>query len=538
MLVYGDHSEFAVPRELLEQIREQLAIVSSMRPGIERHAKLVGALIEAGQLLQGAADADAPAGELSAFVQELAEAVVRSWDGGFADIGKLPALPAMELPGRVELRLPEGFAFYAVYPEGYIEAARKLSLAGPPRVIGIRSIGTTLGAVTAAALRAPLPVSVRPFGDPFARQVKLPPGLIEADAHYVVVDEGPGLSGSSFGAVADWLEERGVPLERIAFLPSHGGDLGPHSSTAHRERWKQAQRVAAEFEPDFLARLFGPLEEFSTGHPWERRKYLATHDGTRVLLKFAGLGAIGEQKLEMARVLHAAGFTPEPLGLVHGFIVERWCEDAQPLAADDVPVEDVAHYIGSRARVFPAEGANGASIDELLTMCRRNLSLSLGEEAARALDGWQVARLSRRISRVRTDNKLDRSEWLRATGGRLVKVDAVDHHQAHDLIGCQDLAWDVAGAIVEFDLTGREADRLIAISEQMAARHVNRELLNFYRLAYCCFRLGHAELASQMCGERAERERLNRCADRYASAGRRLLHQHDCCGTRQESLVG
>ena len=522
MLVYGDHRERVEPEERLQGLRERLPKIAAMAPGIERHGKLVGALVEAGQLLQGVADEGWPAVELNQFVYRLAAAVVRSWDSRFAALGEIPWVPQVDLPGEVELRLPEGFAFYAVYPEAYVEAARRLRLSAPPRVIGIRSIGTTLGATVAATLGAAPPLTLRPFGDPFARQVELPRGVPESDAHYLIVDEGPGLSGSSFGAVADALESRGVPLERIAFLPSHGGDLGSHASDAHRARWAKAQRAAAEFNTTWLAELFGPLDNVTGSDPSERRKFLGRHKGERVLLKFAGLGSIGERKLAIARSLHASGFTPVPIGFVHGFLVERWCEGAKPLDGGEKPIAEIGRYIGARSRLFPAEETDGASIAELLTMCRRNISLTFGSDACRILDSFDTEALQARVRRVRTDNKLDRHEWLRLPGGKLVKTDAVDHHQTHDLIGCQDLAWDIGGAVTEFDLDAGETETLIASS----GAAIGLELLDFCRIAYASFRLGRAVLAGQI-GE----------ADRYRRSLHLLLDQHVCPETRQESLV-
>ena len=523
MLVYGDHSERTDVRDWLERLTGKLAAIALMRPGIDRHAALVGALIEAGQLLQGIADAGLPAAEeFNAFAYELALAVVRSWDSRFVRTGPLPTVPRLEWDAEVELRIPEGFAFYSVYPEAYAEAARRLTLLGPPRVIGIRSIGTSLGAIIAAALGAPPPITVRPFGDPFAREVVLP-GEVEQAAHYVIVDEGPGLSGSSFGAVADRLESHGVPRERIAFVPSHGGDLGPHASNAHRTRWRVAQRVPAEFDPSFLRERFGRLEPFSTGSRGERLKFLSHVNGERVLIKFAGLGEIGARKLEMARALHAAGFTPAPLEIVHGFLIERWCEAAQPLSVDDRPVEEIGRYIGARARMFPAGRESGASIDELIRMARRNIGLALGEKTAPALDGWNAKDLARPVARVRTDNKLDRCEWLRGADGRLIKTDALDHHRGHDLIGCQDAAWDVAGAVIEFDLMHGESERLAAAS----GLSIDPQLLEFYCVAYCSFRLGQAHLAG-----------MEHQAGHYAAALRDLLHLCVHPATRHESLIG
>jgi hypothetical protein len=101
-------------------------------------------------------------------------------------------------------------------------------------VIGIRSIGTGLAAVVAAvAGEGSIVFSVRPQGHPFDRRLSLSPSLetaiLNGAPEIAIVDEGPGLSGSSFGCVADWLEDRGVPPESIAFFPSHRGTPGPYA---------------------------------------------------------------------------------------------------------------------------------------------------------------------------------------------------------------------------------------------------------------------------------------------------------------------
>ena len=59
------------------------------------------------------------------------------------------------LPPEIEISVPEGFAYYALDPELYRIAARRFrDEARPERVavIGIRSIGTTLGAIVASEL--------------------------------------------------------------------------------------------------------------------------------------------------------------------------------------------------------------------------------------------------------------------------------------------------------------------------------------------------------------------------------------------------
>src|SRR5947209_11078346 len=297
MIVYGDHDEIADAGPRYGALCQAVARLAHMPPGIERHARLVGTLIDAGRLLQGVADWDfqktgedrrsAATDVVTDWLGRLSEAVRISWDSAFSDLPEIGTEPRLEgLPEQVRLRVPEGFAFYGVYPEAYLEAARRLKLKAPARVIGIRSIGTTLGAMVATALGARPPVSVRPFGDPFARQIAIDPELerelLDGDVHFIVVDEGPGQSGSSFGAVADWLEGHGVPLERIAFMPSHDGAPGPRAGERHRRCWERAQRVPASFgnalprllegwTQPFLGRL-EVIEDVSAGK-WRQHLY-------------------------------------------------------------------------------------------------------------------------------------------------------------------------------------------------------------------------------------------------------------------------
>ncbi|HZF93793.1 MAG TPA: hypothetical protein VEZ20_02865 [Allosphingosinicella sp.] len=555
MLVYGDRSEQVEPAAFLAELRGELSALAEAPPGLPRHGRLVAALIEAGRLQQGVADADfsecgsdrrcEAAEALGRLVHRLAQAVCASWESGFGGDIDLPQVPEAALPASADLREVEGYAFYAVYPEAYSDAARALILAGPPRVIGIRSIGTSLAAVAAATLGAPPPVTVRPIGDPFARRLSIAPDraaeiLSDPAAHYIVIDEGPGLSGSSFGAVADWLEAAGIPSERIAFLPSHGGAPGAEASAAHRARWNRVQRVPADFGPrlkDLLARwiedsigsLDAPLVEISGGgwrahvYPdeakWpaadpqgERRKFLATAGGDTWLVKFAGLGRTGAHKLERARALHAAGFAPEPRALVNGFLVERWHGGA---ARGRPPLEIVARYLGTRARLFPAGPARGATLAELLEMSRRNIGLALGEDAAAGLQMPLAAPMP-----VETDNRLDLHEWIEPEPGRWLKTDALDHHAAHDLIGCQDIAWDVAGAVVEFDLGGEEAVAFVANVAHAAGRPVDAALTAFSIIAYSAFGLGQVTLAAERSPP-AERARLLAKAAAYLARLRR-----------------
>ena len=253
MLVYGDMESVETLGDKQALIQNLLLEAGRLPPGIRRHEALVRAFIHASELIQSLIDAEfhEHGFDQASSLHEtgmkclsvLAQAVSRSWQTGFGS-DPLPSIPFEKLPGfdparTIRTKQAEGYAFYAVYPESYLEAARNSGLGPDTQVIGIRSIGAGLSALVAAALGAPRPFIVRPVGHPFGREVRVDPALTDRMASdrrraFAIVDEGPGLSGSSFGAVADWLEEAGIPRERIHFFPSHAGDIGPKASNPHR----------------------------------------------------------------------------------------------------------------------------------------------------------------------------------------------------------------------------------------------------------------------------------------------------------------
>ncbi len=582
MIVYGDHARTVPAAGLLDDIADGLGCLRDVT-GLARHAALVALLIEAGELAQGVADAAfaarggrddrSPEGDdTMALVMALASCVVTSWRNGFVADTRGPgvaldALRRSRLPDEVTVKTPEGFAFYALYPEAFAEAATAL-VGYDVRVIGLRSIGTTLAAMVAAGAGmsagvgmsdradAPSPVTVRPVGHPFARDLALGAALDTefgraTGAEIAVADEGPGLSGSSMAAVVAHLTRLGHAPERIHLFPGHANGPGPQASPAVRAVWSSHTSHVATFDDvvlgaedprhrlsgwvaDLVGPLTGPLREISGGawrmrryadeaawppvHPWqERRKFLAPTRGGTWLVKFAGLGRRGTEALSRARQLAVAGFSPEPAGLAHGFLVERWYGEARPLDLAtldrDQLLPRLTDYLAFRAQTFPAAHP-GASPDALLAMAAHNAGQSLGTLAESILARWRPAlpRLSAQIRPVETDNRLHAWEWLDADG-RLLKTDAVDHHAGHDLVGCQDVAWDVAGARVEFTL---DADEFAILTRELARRGVatDVELVSFMTLGYAAYQLGAWTMASDAVSG-PETERIAAALARY-----------------------
>lgn len=140
----------------------------------------------------------------------------------------------LSLPRTITVKVSEGFAFYALFPDTYASSARHfVDELRPSHVclLGIRGIGCSLSAVAAAAVEGrgctAATLTVRPRGHPFARELRLDGRLVEAlqeearaGASFAIVDEGPGLSGSSFACVAAALRALDVEPRRIVFLSS------------------------------------------------------------------------------------------------------------------------------------------------------------------------------------------------------------------------------------------------------------------------------------------------------------------------------
>ena len=544
MIVYGDHRRRLDPREELDRLEAALQALPDAPAGLRRHAALTSAFVDAAALAQALIDAEAAATGLdtptplhlaaAGVLLELACAVDASWRAGATGGDRAPSLAALArlAPlGPVDAKLAEGFAFYALYPEGHAGAARRLGLDGEARVLGLRSIGLALAAMAAAAAGAPAPLSARPVGHPFDRRLALDPAFrarlaTDAGRVWAVADEGPGLSGSSFAAALDALEAAGVAPDRIALLPGHAGPPGGRAGPERRARYAAARRAAVDLDAlaisprlngggsplaawaqDLTGPPLAPLEELSGGAwrahllaggaAWppvdparEGRKFRLRAEHGVFRLKFAGLGAEGEAKLVRAQALHAAGFAAPALGLRHGFLVEPWLEGARPL--DDTPPDRavaaarIAPYLRLRARAFPAQAWEGADLPTLWAMTRANAEEALDARAAARLDGWRgrLDALARGSRRIHVDARLHLWEWLRLPDGRVLKTDALDHARAHDLIGAQDVAWDVAGAAVELRLEPGAETALAAALETPPPR------LAFHRLAYLAFQLG------------------------------------------------
>lgn len=538
---------------------------------------LTAALIAFGELESGVADALCPARDdwqpLLARLREISETLGAACAAAAEDdtpharglartaVVTSEALAAIDWPP-VRLRTPEGYAYYGLYPEAYADAVvRWAADVRPERVVclGLRSIGTSLSAMAAGALRRHgfnvRSWTVRPRGHPFDRRVVLAPDLLSRlalwESTVLVVDEGPGLSGSSLTGAAAAIAAAGVPDERILFVPAWRPEAERFVSSAAAARWARHGAIVPAF--DIVRRALvcagvvpADATEISAGEwrrrlhlapPWpaahpqhERRKFLFQTNGVRppanlAIARFAGLGRYGEETARRAAALSAAGWTTPPVRFARGFLAQEFAA-GEPVDASRVTEAFVRHasrYVAWLRR--HASCSDAAPVERLAEMLVCNTQETLGREWIQAAE--TLARDASRFDEPATavDGRLQPHEWI-ATRAGWIKTDALDHHRDHFFPGPVDAAWDVAGLAIELtagtpcgplanDVARFVLDEYVRVSgdTRLAAR------LPFYTAAYCAFRSGYCSLAAGTLRGTGDAPRF----DALAAAYRRRL---------------
>jgi hypothetical protein len=464
----------------------------------------------------------------------------------------LEVLRELELPSAVQAKVPEGFAYYGLYPEQYVRAAElAFQHCRPERavVIGLRSIGTTLSSVVEAYLarRACRVTSyaLRPHGEPFARTLTLEPALqaelqAKTDASFFIVDEGPGLSGSSLTCVALALRKLGVERSRIVFLPSYRCDSAHFVNATARQIWREHAHFAGDFDVAWIAGVThgAELRELSSGgwrrelgaetediacHPQhERRKFLALEQGgKRTMLRFAGLGSHGREVLARAQALEPSGVTPRVVGFADGMLALEFipANISANTPSDPELTRAVARYLAFRDHRLNT--GEPACVDALAEMTHHNISEALGPGATAPLSALALRASAKPGPTTIPDGRLLPHEWLTTTAG-LRKVDGFDHGDDHFYPGPCDIAWDLAGAVVELGLDAAQRRELLARYVDAAADPTMAERLPFFELAYLAHRLGYSKMAAHALGGTAAGAQFGGLERRYQSA----LHSH------------
>lgn len=520
---------FYIFREGRRQIPGQ-RLLAELRESLARAVDDAGwtdALLRSGELESALADGGLSQAEAQAKITDsCAESMVAADHHPKAEL--LRRLPE-GISGELTVATPEGFAYYALHPRQYADVVERCGDIKSAVIVGIRSIGTTLSAMAAAALRQrgskAVRLTVRPEGHPFERQVSWTPaqatsigaGMVSG-ATFVVVDEGPGLSGSSFLAVAEALVAAGVGREQIVLVPGYAVDPSRLRARDAERRWSEFRCVPAKDAPrpsgewigagEWRPRFLG--DERHWPGAWtnlERSKFLS-EDG-RTLWKFEGLGPYGERSRTQARRLAENGFGPRVLAEESGYVgYERL--RGTPARREDLEAERIrriASYCAFRAKEFEYEVSEGQQQD-LSTMGRVNFEREFGEPLP---EQWTRLEI---VKPTICDAKMSPQEWLLTEDGRFLKVDATSHGDDHFFPGPCDIAWDLAGAMVEWEMDAVGRNALLREYQHLSKDDASGRIANYLR-AYAVFRFAWAKMGAAAMKGTPEEERLMREYRRY-----------------------
>ncbi|MGH9524777.1 MAG: hypothetical protein ACRD3E_19815, partial [Terriglobales bacterium] len=366
---------------------------------------------------------------------------------------------------------------------------------------------------------------VRPSGHPYDRKTTFTPeqfrwiaALRSHDAEFLVVDEGPGMSGSSFLSVGDALIEAGVERRRIRFVCSHEPDPDNLAAPDAAQRWRafRAERISHR-----IPQLPDQAKEDCSGGEWrrwlyasegnwpaswthmERAKFLSSE--RRQIFKFLGHGRFGNTVAERARLLSETGFGPKLMGIAGGFAEYRVMQ-GRPAEATDLScavVERIADYCALRAVEFREQ--RGRS--NLAEMVRFNFGQLMNGDVPELLQCDESG------PAVICDGRMVPHEWILSDGGA-VKTDGESHGDDHFFPGPCDIAWDLAGAAVEWNMDEEATDALLR-RYQLRSGDDARSRLQSYRLAYAVFRAAYCSMAAYAMRGTAEEARLQRDVLRY-----------------------
>jgi len=580
MYVFRDGRRIVPGQRLVAELREALAALDR-GPRLSTD-QLLDALVAAGELECALTDAGSELAELAARAAAISDAVagmlVRTATKYPSEQGSpgaptargdassredsirqwLAQLESLTPPAQLQLSVHEGFAYYALHPLKILDLLENdllenvllqdvlprdvlpqdvLSAPGGVRVavLGIRSIGVALSAVLMAALQqrgyAAERITVRPTGHPYDRKLTLDRqqmAWVEAHhgAEFMVIDEGPGLSGSSFLAAAEGLVSAGVPRQKILLIGSRQPDIAQLRSPNAVERWSRFRftcMASHPYCPEGAAIAIGGgvwrqqlLAECSAPPAcWtqlEMAKFLSAD--RELFYKFEGFGHFGGDIGKRASALAAAALGPAYLGNESGFGIYR-VSRGRGLTASHLSALRIRHlaaYCAFRLRAFKADDSQPSAIDEMASW---NWSLEFGEfgKFGEAGDpqGFGPVEVEHRVF---CDAHMMPHEWLELGDGRLLKLDGAAHGDDHFFPGPCDIAWDLAGAIVEWKLNGPEAEYFLEQYRRLSGDDARRRLAPYLR-AYVSFRMGWCKMAALASAGTFDEPLLWRDFERY-----------------------
>jgi hypothetical protein len=513
--------------------------LNDLRQRLASPDALVDCLIQAGELEGALADLNHSSSSMAA---DLTDVLASKLCTGNQSAGASSENIAQQIqaPASISISPPEGFTYYALHPMDFASVAGRIANENARfAVIGIRSIGTTLSAVVVSALKqrgkTATRITVRPTGHPYSREMQFGKaekewiGALSAKAsHFLIVDEGPGRSGSTFLSVAEALCHEGIGPERITIIGSRHFDPESLCAQSAVARWRHFRFMAAgsSMSERFSSwtylgggdwRIYFSGDEQNWPESWtQMERFKVLSPDRREFIKFEGMGRIGEEARDRALVLAEAGLSPAVHDSEAGFLCYAMVQGKhlrKPELSTTV-LEQVARYCAFRSMEFRRSSSAASELEPMLAF---NVHQEFGRELT-----LEPGKLSSPDAVV-VDGRMQPYEWVLAQEGKLLKTDAISHGDNHFFPGPCGIAWDLAGTIVEWNLDPDSTEFLLNRFTKISGIDISAELTS-YSLAYCIFRLGFCKMARSTVLGSTEEARLDRAYRHYRAKAEEILH--------------
>jgi hypothetical protein len=168
----------------------------------------------------------------------------------------------------------------------------------------------------------------------------------------------------------------------------------------------------------------------------------------------------------------------------------------------------LADYCAFRHRVFAVELSDLAALQQMAEHNLHELGLDLPVEL----------RLERPVI---ADGRMQPHEWLLSKDGELLKTDSGSHGDDHFFPGPTDIAWDLAGAIVEWRMNEEQTTEFLNHYHRASGDDASIGIDGFIK-AYAVFRLAYCLMAANAMNGSDEQARLQRAADIYRAVLTRI----------------
>src|SRR5262249_21930495 len=238
----------------------------------------------------------------------------------------------------------------------------------------------------------------------------------------------------------------------------------------------------------------------------ERLKYISPGNGKmRRLFKFEGLGHYGEGVLERQQVLAAGGVAAPGREESDGFVFYPWL-DGRPMPAASLSasvISRLAEYCAFRASAFRLPNAGLGPLQEMAEHDLRELGFDLPV----------MLELERPVI---ADSRMQPYEWILSPDGSLIKTDGASHGDDHFYPGPTDMAWDLAGAIVEWRMNQGQSAELLRDYRRKSGDDARQRIGDFIR-AYTAFRCAYCRMAANAMAGTPEQARLDWAAEAYSA---------------------